>query len=369
MSTEPGEQSERGPASSEYAPSQHTDDRLDPLAVEVYAKATEHASISRLQLLHSASAPVSSASEAVRRLERLGLLIQRADDPEQLVPVAPATAYGPMLSRALRVLRVQDARIRQAYAQLSELLPVYQNSARGKSGKPVLHRFDSVFAAQEAIEELIETAGYDIVVSCVGAPRLEHLQARLEQPAIQALERGVTIGVIYPYAVQFHETVADRVRTLMRHGAQARVLHDGFTPLVIVDGKTALIGLADSDEGALLVQDAHIIRVLSDSFERVWSKTRPFPAVYDAQQILRGSEEVKTAIVELLAEGYDDKAAARRLAISLRTFQRHFAEILHRLGATNRFQAGYLIRDLRVLNELGTVPRRPCPLPDPPERE
>jgi hypothetical protein len=48
--------------------------------------------------------------------------------------------------------------------------------------------------------------------------------------------------------------------------------------------------------------------------------------------------------------GYDDKVVAKRLGISLRTFQRHLADIMRRIGARNRLHAGYLLRDLGIFH-------------------
>jgi DNA-binding NarL/FixJ family response regulator len=46
------------------------------------------------------------------------------------------------------------------------------------------------------------------------------------------------------------------------------------------------------------------------------------------------------AVLMLMSSGVKDEAAARQLNVSDRTYRRHVADILTRLGASSRFQAG-----------------------------
>ncbi|MGW4381014.1 response regulator transcription factor [Kitasatospora sp. NPDC004531] len=45
-------------------------------------------------------------------------------------------------------------------------------------------------------------------------------------------------------------------------------------------------------------------------------------------------------LLVLLAQGLTDAAAAKRLSVSVRTERRMVAELMHRLGASSRFDAG-----------------------------
>jgi DNA-binding NarL/FixJ family response regulator len=45
-------------------------------------------------------------------------------------------------------------------------------------------------------------------------------------------------------------------------------------------------------------------------------------------------------VLMLMSSGVKDEAAARQLNVSDRTYRRHVADILSRLGASSRFQAG-----------------------------
>ncbi|WP_307623216.1 LuxR C-terminal-related transcriptional regulator [Streptomyces sp. V3I7] len=61
------------------------------------------------------------------------------------------------------------------------------------------------------------------------------------------------------------------------------------------------------------------------------------------------SDDLKLALLRLLVEGHEDKVISKRLGISLRTYQRHLAEIMKRIGARNRSHGGYLVHKMRLL--------------------
>ncbi|NGO47306.1 helix-turn-helix transcriptional regulator [Streptomyces ureilyticus] len=156
---------------------------------------------------------------------------------------------------------------------------------------------------------------------------------------------------LYQYAAQFHQPTVDHASLLVEHGAEVRLVTEVFMRLIVFDGEVALIELADNPKGGLVVRDPHVLHFLVRAFEGAWAKALPFPLAYERDQVLRSSEEIKTAIVKLLSLGYDDKVVAKRLGISLRTFQRHLADIMRRIGARNRLHAGYLLRDLEIFHE------------------
>ncbi|MEV6026400.1 hypothetical protein [Streptomyces sp. NPDC052036] len=55
--------------------------------------------------------------------------------------------------------------------------------------------------------------------------------------------------------------------------------------------------------------------------------------------------EVEVRVLRVLAEYDKDETAARALNMSLRRYRAHAADLLTRLGATTRFQAGLRARE------------------------
>ena len=62
-----------------------------------------------------------------------------------------------------------------------------------------------------------------------------------------------------------------------------------------------------------------------------------------------GLSATERELLELLSRGLTDEAAGRKLGVSLRTVRRMMADLTTRLGATSRFQAGYLTAKRGIL--------------------
>ncbi|CAM5719141.1 LuxR family transcriptional regulator [Streptomyces badius] len=86
-------------------------------------------------------------------------------------------------------------------------------------------------------------------------------------------------------------------------------------------------------EGALVLRNENVIDVLVDTFERTWVGARPFPLSYSKGQIVHVLSEVKDTIMRLLVVGESDKKIAARVGLSLRTCQRHIADLMQEIGA------------------------------------
>ncbi|MFI6054540.1 LuxR C-terminal-related transcriptional regulator [Streptomyces violascens] len=321
------------------------------LMAALFAHATARESISRDELTQLADARPEEVDRAIERLLRLRVLRTKTGDPDLLVPIAPATAHAQLLMPAIRELRDRQAMINDVSAQLADLLPVYETSVMQRTGQQLLQRLDDADAVRSTLSELSARATTEILTSHPGGPRPEAVLKEATGRTMDVLKRGVRMRTLYQYAAQFHQPTVDHAALLAEQGAEVRLVTDAFMRLIVFDREVALIELLDDSQGALLVHDPNIIHFLCRAFERAWDRALAFPRTHERDQVLHSSEEMKSAIVKLLVEGYDDKVVAKRLGISLRTFQRHLAEVLRRIGANNRIHAGYLLRDLGIFHE------------------
>jgi ATP/maltotriose-dependent transcriptional regulator MalT len=117
---------------------------------------------------------------------------------------------------------------------------------------------------------------------------------------------------------------------------------------MIVDGSTALV-VADSAVGrrASLIRVPEVLNTLQTLFENVWVR-----AVSAGERTMFGDRyraSLARQILGALQGGVTDEVAARDLAISVRTYRRHVAEIMSLLGANSRFQAGVRAAELGLL--------------------
>ncbi|MFJ1792877.1 helix-turn-helix transcriptional regulator [Kitasatospora griseola] len=112
------------------------------------------------------------------------------------------------------------------------------------------------------------------------------------------------------------------------------------TPLVIVDRRVVIVPLdpADPRQGALEPDSPGMLSVACALFDQLWSTAPPFGSsvTVDGQ----GLTSAERTLLELAAVGHSDEAAGRTLGVSGRTVKRQMADLMARLDADSRFQAG-----------------------------
>lgn len=157
------------------------------------------------------------------------------------------------------------------------------------------------------------------------------------------LERGVPCRAIYAAVVLELPDYFAELRDVAATGEQARILPTVPMKLIIADDREALLPLTSSDSGtrssAILVRPSRLLDALVSLFELLWVSAVPIfeEASEPASGELAADELV---VLKLLHTGLKDDAIARQLGISERTLRRRITDLIERLGATSRFQAG-----------------------------
>jgi DNA-binding CsgD family transcriptional regulator len=144
---------------------------------------------------------------------------------------------------------------------------------------------------------------------------------------------------IYPAAAMDHPVARRIIRACGEAGEEARLLPHVPMKMKLADQGTAMLPLTPAGTaGALVVRAPLITAALREYFEMLWERGTPLggsrpaqpPALTPAQQ----------TILELMTEGLNDAAIARRAGVSITTVRRHIAAIMKRLGVRSRFAAG-----------------------------
>ncbi|MFG3051045.1 LuxR C-terminal-related transcriptional regulator [Kitasatospora sp. NPDC048239] len=140
----------------------------------------------------------------------------------------------------------------------------------------------------------------------------------------------------------------DQVRRLQRIAASGIEVRLCEGPLareaIIIDRRTAILAGAPvrGVRTYTVVQTPEVVEGVRSLFRANWeSATDLADCARPAHLTDRTSQ-----ILHALAAGHTDETAARLLGLSLRTYRRRVAELMTELGATSRFQAGLLARDL-----------------------
>ena len=161
--------------------------------------------------------------------------------------------------------------------------------------------------------------------------------ARLPLPAYDG---RVRCRSIYDAPVLDSPIARRIIQTCADAGEQARLVPNVPMKMKLADHTTALLPLTPpGTAGALVIRAPVIVAALREYFELLWDRATP---LRPERSPAPGSRLTATqqAVLELMAQGLNDAAIARRAGLSTTTVRRHVAAILHRLDVTSRFAAG-----------------------------
>lgn len=158
------------------------------------------------------------------------------------------------------------------------------------------------------------------------------------------LARGVDWRVVYAAEVLDRPGAWADLRHAVDHGERSRIAPELPTKLAIADRRIAIVSTS-LDPGrpvALVTESAPLVELLVSYFEATWDRAIDVPAsdTLAGVRLGRGPSEEDLALLAMLDVGAKDEVIARELGMSPRTLRRRSAELLQRLGAANRFQAG-----------------------------
>lgn len=199
------------------------------------------------------------------------------------------------------------------------------------------------------IARLVLTAEREVVWSLgdaavgQGNPDAGQLLRTVARTATQLKTYGVSATVICS-----SQTVRRNIEwaaNLKKAGASVRctACDEETRDMAVMDQTTAIVrpaGVEGRENSRILViQNPAVAGVLHnllhESASREAEPREPLPPTANSAR-----QRQFHRILELMAEGCKDDVAARKAGISLRTYRRYVAEIMRKLGAESRFQAG-----------------------------
>ena len=283
--------------------------------------------------------PESEIRESLSRLADLTLLRQSLDAPERMHPVNPEVGLQLLLERQHAELLDRQHRLAESRAAVSQLIADYTTV------QPVgiydgAERLDSMDAIQSRLEELARGAASVCMSFMPGGAQSARSLAASRPLDEQMLGRGIPVLTVYLASVRNDPATLGYARWLTELGGEVRTAPTLPLRMVLFDHEVALvpIDLDNTRRGAVQLTVPGAIAALVALFEQVWQSAVPFgEEPKRAGGDLTGQER---ELLRLLSQGLTDDAAARQLGISLRTERRMMADIMRRLGARSRFEAG-----------------------------
>ncbi|MFF3072130.1 LuxR C-terminal-related transcriptional regulator [Kitasatospora sp. NPDC057904] len=279
----------------------------------------------------------SGVAAAVERLLDTGLLAPAGARQDALRVVSPDAAFfrrAAPVEAEIRQRQDDIARMRSRYDEFSTLFPESRETGAGIEVIPTLAE------VRFLLNRLGEQCTTE-VVSCQpgGGARLPEAMSEALVRDRAMLERGVRIRTLYHHTARFNGPSQAYVAAASALGAEYRTTHELAGRVIIMDRETAFLPSTGPGLGATVIREPSTVAYLYEMFELTWGQATPFQES-TGREMEAVAREMHGTILRLLADGMKDEAIARRLGMSLRTARRHIAEILERLGADSRFQAG-----------------------------
>ncbi|WP_434739632.1 hypothetical protein [Micromonospora sp. SH-82] len=302
----------------------------------------------------------AEAEEAVRVLLEVGLL--RPGDPGggRLVPISPDLARSCVLSPLQREIDLAQDRVRLLGGELASLTGAYERSLdEGRSDRSQV--VPDRLHVRQLITGLAAETTDEVLASQPGGGRAEEVLTESLDRTDRLLRRGVRMLTLYQHTARFSPATSAFASHVSALGGEVRTSADGFARCLIFDRRVAVIGLSDSDDGAAVVRDPNTVAFMVDGFQRCWNGASPMSITNYRRDTSTAVRGVRRAIASLLITGEPDVRIAQRVGLSLRTCQRHIADLMGGLGARNRLQLGYILASADLDEPGAGDPLRPAP--------
>jgi sugar-specific transcriptional regulator TrmB len=279
-----------------------------------------------------------SSQRVLNALEQKGLVTHSPEQTKRYSAVPPDIAAEVLIAR-------RQSELHRARADMAKLRDSIE---RERKGRQTEERVVEILPPQTTIHmfsQFIRSVKTEIL--CL--ERLPMLVSDIDKPDDAYLERtarGVRCRSITDSQLFNLPGTLNRLRIATAAGERFRTFPSLPFKLVVFDRRIAIIPLhlASPDGSYLLVRSSSLLDALCETFEMYWRAATPFIAGHDIVPTdAPDSDPVHAdSLLTLLASGMNDKSIEHELNVSTRTLARRIFELTTRLGASTRFQAGWL---------------------------
>jgi DNA-binding CsgD family transcriptional regulator len=190
--------------------------------------------------------------------------------------------------------------------------------------------------AHDGVAALLAGARYEVIAMSTLTPSGPAFGPRDVRP-------GLRYRAIYPDTARTAPTLCRHLGAMSVAGVAVRTMPLVPMNALIIDGSVAVLPADTANGSVAVLRLSSVVTTATELFERVWPDAVPLAdsdIPLDTDLSLRERE-----MLRLLSLGATDEVAAAQLGISVRTVRRMVAQIMHRLGARSRFQAGVKAAD------------------------
>ncbi|QBB71766.1 hypothetical protein ELE36_16165 [Pseudolysobacter antarcticus] len=271
-------------------------------------------------------------------LEQKGLVTYSPEATPRYAAVPPDVAADVLIAR-------RNSELHQARAEMVKLRESIYSDPNDDTDQRYVEILTRQTAAQIFLHS-VASAKHEIL----GLERMPGLISKMDElddNMLACLARGVRCRAITHSDLLNLPGTMNRLRLATQAGEQFRIHPALPFKLVVFDRRIAIIPLhlAQPDGPVLLVRSSSLLDALCEMFEMYWRAAAPFVAG-DSVEANGATSDANPLyadpLIPLLASGMNDKSIEHQLSMSPRTLARRIVDLSKRLGATTRFQAGWL---------------------------
>jgi DNA-binding CsgD family transcriptional regulator len=317
---------------------------VDGVCVRVYLAMYSMPKASTESLAENLDLEPTEVADAVDALSALSLLRPGIDPSSSgLRPVSYERAIQTLLRQHSEQLSLQRESLEMLQTTMKELL-ASPRSLEGGSSKPAeVVAVSGTDAVHLLLDGEVVRANRTFAAISPSTPAPKEMLEAAQPVDEELIMRGVDTRIIYHYAVLADSRNLQYAKWFASIGAQVRRAPVLPPRYMLLDQHIAYIPTARERPAgqALLVRDPAIVALLVELYEATWAAAEPL----DGSKLPAVDEGTPTAqelaLLRILAAGSTDDAAAKKLGVSVRTVRRMMADLMERLGATSRFEAGH----------------------------
>ena len=309
---------------------------LDHVEELLYLALVDAPSHTADELAKLAGTTPDRAAQILDRLESAGLITRLPGTPRQYCAIEPSIGLTGLVAD-------QDERVRQAQEQAQRArLTAHQLAERFRlrGARHPLELIEVVIGTEAVrervfqLERMVQTEMRGIDMPPYASPTNE--------PLFDLLGEGKQVRFLYDRSALDLPGKLEQIEGFRAAGEEGRILAGAPFKLIIADERLAIIVLTEASGGvasALAIGPSTLLDGLSRMFETLWRLATPLRPT-DSRPDADPPSPDDSQLLALLAAGMTDKTIARRLGVNIRTAQRRAQQLMERLGAETRFQAG-----------------------------
>jgi DNA-binding CsgD family transcriptional regulator/sugar-specific transcriptional regulator TrmB len=312
---------------------------LDSVAETVYRAMLRHPAAGVADLGDTAGLSEEEVRDALDTLSELALVRPAAGDAGRLRAVSPDIGMEILMARQQAQLSAQRQRLEASRAAAAQLISEYAE-LRPATSHPGVEQLVGLDQIRDRLAVLTREVREEFLTFAPGGPQTAENMAASRPLNEDLLGRGVRMRTIYLDSVRTNRPTAEHADWLAQLGGQVRTVPSLPTRMILMDRRVAMVSVSSDDTaaGAVLLTGQGTLTALCALFETTWESAQPLGQVVPTDA--HGLTGQQATALRLLAEGHTDEAIAKRLGVSHRTARRIASELMDRLGARSRFEAG-----------------------------